>query len=95
LTTTALAATIITQSFTEFIDTVGNALYCGPRVYSLLNYTGTFVTLNPGPKKFSLVLKSLLATDSTASPYSVIFRVSLLNYPTIFLEKNLSINIGV
>jgi len=46
LTTTALAATIITQSFTEFLDTVGNALQCGPRVYSLLNYTGTYLTLN-------------------------------------------------
>ena len=73
LTTTALAATIITQSFTEFLDTVGNDLQCGPRVYSLLNYTGTYLSLNPGPTTFSLVLKSLLANDSTASLYSVIF----------------------
>ena len=56
LTTTALAATIITQSFTEFLDTVGNDLQCGPRVYSLFNYTGTYLTLNPGPTTFSLVL---------------------------------------
>ena len=31
LTTTALAATSVTQSFTEFLDTVGNSFQCGPR----------------------------------------------------------------
>jgi hypothetical protein len=84
-TTTALAATIITQSFTEFLDTVGNFLQCGPRLYELIGYAGTYLTLNSGPTTFSLVLKSLLLTDSTGSPFSVIFKVSLANYPTVFL----------
>jgi hypothetical protein len=84
-TTTALASTVVTQSFTEFIDSVGNALQCGPRLYELISYTGTFLTLNPGPTIFSLALQSLLQTDSAASPYSVIFKVSLVNYPNVFL----------
>ena len=85
LTTTALAAAIITQGFTEFLDTVGNNLQCGPRVYQLISYSGKYLTLNSGPITFSLVLQSLLATDSASSPYSVIFKVNLLNYPTVFL----------
>ncbi len=84
LTTTALASTIITQSFTEFLDTVGNSLQCGPRLYQLIGYSGTYLTLNPGPTTFSLVLQSLLAADNNSSPYSVFFKVSLLNYPTVF-----------
>jgi hypothetical protein len=85
LTTTALASTIVTQGFTEFLDTVGNALQCGARKYELVGYSGTYLTLNLGPTAFSLVLQSLLPTDSAASPYSVIFKVSLLNYPTVSL----------
>jgi hypothetical protein len=85
LTTTALSAAIITQGFSEFLDTVGNNLQCGPRLYELIGYSGTFLTLNPGPATFSLVLQSMLATESASSPYSVIFKVSLVNYPTVIL----------
>jgi len=84
-TTTALSSTILTQIFTEFLDTVGNSFQCGPRLYELIGYSGTFLTLNPGPATFSLVLQSILATDSASSPYSVIFKVSLVNYPTVIL----------
>ncbi len=92
MTTTALSSTSVTQTFTEFLDSVGNFQQCGPRDYSLVNFTGTYLTLNPAT--FSIVLQSLLATDSTGSPFSVIFKVSLHNYPTVFLEKTLTIIIG-
>ena len=92
LTTTALSSTSVTQTFTEFLDSVGNSQQCGPRVYALVNYTGTYLTLNAAT--FSIVLQSLLATDSTGSPFSVIFKVSLLNYPLVLLEKPLNIIIG-
>ena len=94
LTTTALATTSVTQSFTNFIDSDSPSYLCGPRKYELVGYTGTYLTLNTGPTTFSLVLKSLLPTDSSASPYSVIFKVSLLNYPHVFLQKTLNITIG-
>ena len=79
LTTTALARTIITQTFTEFLDSVGNSLQCGPRVYKLVNNTGSYLTLNTAT--FSIVLQSLLTNDSIGSPFRVTFKVNLLKYP--------------
>jgi hypothetical protein len=55
----------------------------------LVDNTGTYLTLNAAA--LSIILHSLLATDNTGSPFSVIFKVSLLNYPAVFLEKPLNI----
>ena len=89
MTTTALSSISVTQVFTEFLDSVGNSQQCGPRVYALFNNSGTYLTLNAAT--FSIVLQSLLATDSIGSPFSVIFKISLLNYPTVFLDKSLNV----
>jgi hypothetical protein len=59
LLTTALSPTPVTQPFTEFLDSVGNAFLCGPRLYELVNYTGSYLTLNSGPSTFSLDLLSV------------------------------------
>jgi hypothetical protein len=55
----------------------------------LVDNTGTYLTLNAAA--FSIILQSLLATDNTGSPFTVIFKVSLLYYPAVSLEKPLNI----
>jgi len=62
MTTTAGSNTEVTQSFTNFFDSVGGANHlCGPKTYTFVQ-TSTFLSIDL--TNYKIILKSTSASDS-------------------------------
>ena len=93
MSTTALAGTTTTQTLT-IKDTVSSAIgngnndgwtYCGFRTFTINSGLSpkTFLTISTGSYSSVLSLLSATVTDNSASPYAIVIKVCLVNYPSL------------
>ena len=65
MTTTAGSNTEVTQSFTNFVDSVGGANHaCGPKTYTFVQ-SSTFLSIDL--TNYKIILKSTSAADSVSN----------------------------
>lgn len=100
MSTTALAGTTTTQTLT-IKDTVSTAnipsdgwTYCGFRTFTVL-IPKPFLIVTTGSYSSVLSLLSTTLTDYSASPYAIVIKVCLVNYPSLCTTTNPSFSLTV